>query len=269
MRDDRRVPRAAHSFVREFDAAPAQTFCVEQHYLLCVSRGALRMEVDGTVWMLPPRRAALIRAGQPVEVTIPQPVTSSSVLVSPSFAPPTPAALSVFELSPLARSLLAECAPWGEEAGPLDDYSTAIFRALVAVTWAAAENRSPAHMPSGRSPELRRALALTESLMAEEPSMVDIARDVGLTPRSLARRFEQEIGMTWRAALRRLRVLRSIELLATTSMSVTEVAVSVGYCSPSAFNAAFRDVTDTTPSRYRASFAVDPPSTGSGLPSSC
>jgi hypothetical protein len=97
VRDDRRVPRAAHSFVREFDAAPAQTFCVEQHYLLCVSRGALRMEVDGTVWMLPPRRAALIRAGQPVEVTIPQPVTSSSVLVSPSFAPPTPAVLSVFE----------------------------------------------------------------------------------------------------------------------------------------------------------------------------
>ena len=88
--------------------------------------------------------------------------------------------------------------------------------------------------------------------------MVDIARDVGLTPRSLARRFEQEIGMTWRAALRRLRVLRSIELLATTTLSVTEVAVSVGYCSPSAFNAAFRDVTDTTPSRYRASFAVDP-----------
>ena len=60
--------------------------------------------------------------------------------------------------------------------------------------------------------------------------------------------------MTWRAALRRLRVLRSIELLAGSDGSVTRIAMDVGYNSLSVFETAFRDLTDTTPTEYRAGF---------------
>ena len=61
--------------------------------------------------------------------------------------------------------------------------------------------------------------------------------------------------MTWRAALRRLRVLRAIEQLAGTEHSVTQIAVDVGYTSLSAFQAAFRDLIGQTPSEYRDGFA--------------
>jgi AraC-like DNA-binding protein len=227
---------------------------MDRHYLLCVSSGTIRLEAHGTVWMLPPQRAALVTAGEPIQVTVPVPVTSSSVLVSPTFAPAPAAPLSVFDLSPLARLLLDECAAWGDSDEPLSDRAVVMFRPLVEATWELARTQSPARMPSGRSPELRRALALTEAAMADHPTFEAIAREVGLTSRSLARRFEDEIGMTWRAALRRLRVLRSIELLATDPASVTDVAVRVGYASLPAFNAAFRDLTGTTPSAYRSTF---------------
>lgn len=82
----------------------------------------------------------------------------------------------------------------------------------------------------------------------------DVARDVGLTPRSLACRFEDECGMTWRAVLRRMRVLRAIEELAASRDSVTTIAHRVGYTSLSAFNAGFCDLTGRTPTQYRASF---------------
>ena len=61
--------------------------------------------------------------------------------------------------------------------------------------------------------------------------------------------------MTWRAALRRLRVLRAIEQLAGTDRSVTQIAMDVGYTSLSAFQSAFRDLIGQTPSEYRAGFA--------------
>lgn len=246
--------REAFAFAREFPAAPASELCVDQHYLLCASRGALRLEARGQQWVLPPARAALIAAGEPIQVAIPQPVRTSSVLFDRGFAPQPPSPLTVFDLSPLARALISECVEWPEEAAPLPPYALSLFGALAAVAWRLAEHPSPVVVPAGQSPELRRALTLTSERLTEDLRFEDIAREVGLVPRSLARRFEEEAGLTWRAVLRRMRVLRAIEELAAGDESVTGIAHRVGYASLSAFNAAFRDLTGRTPTDYRATF---------------
>ena len=103
--------------------------------------------------------------------------------------------------------------------------------------------------------ETRRALALTEKRLADDPRIDEIASAIGLTSRSLARRFAEELGMTWSAALRRMRVLRAIEMLAADDASVTTIAMRVGYSSLSAFQAAFSELTAKTPTEYRRGFA--------------
>ncbi len=248
------MSREAFAFAREFAAAPPSELRVDQHYLLCASRGALRLEARGLSWVLPPARAALIAAGEPIEVAIPQPVTTSSVLFDTGFAPSPPAPLTVFDLSLLARTLVSECVAWPDAEEPLPAYARSLFGALAAVAWRLAEHPSPVTVPAGRTPELRRALVVTGERLAEEVSFEDVAREVGLAPRSLARRFEDECAMTWRAAVRRMRVLRAIEQLAVDEDSVTTIAHAVGYTSLSAFNAAFRDLTGRTPTQYRATF---------------
>ena len=209
------MTREAFAFAREFAPAPPSELCVDRHYLLCASRGALRLEAHGKAWVLPPARAALIAAGEPIQVAIPQPVTTSSVLFDTGFAPEPPAPLTVFDLSPLARALVSECVAWPDAAEPLPP-----THAACSVRWplwlAAGEHPSPVRSRPGRSPELRRALAMTSERLADDVRFEDIAREVGLAPRSLARRFEDETGMTWRAVLRRMRVLRAIEELART-----------------------------------------------------
>ena len=248
------MTRKAYSFVREFAPEPARELCVDRHYLLCASAGVLRLEAQGQAWLLPPARAALIEAGRPIRVSIPQPVTTASVLFDTGFTAVPPAPLTVFDLSPLARLLVNECGAWGESDEPLDGYAESLFAALASVTWRLAERPSPVVVPAGRSPELRRALRLTEERLGGEVRFEDVAREVGLVPRSLARRFEEETGMTWRAVLRRMRVLRAIEELAAADTPVTRIAFMVGYASLSAFNAAFQELTGRTPTQYRASF---------------
>ncbi|MEU7876026.1 AraC family transcriptional regulator [Dactylosporangium sp. NPDC049140] len=248
------MTRQAYSFVRTFAPEPARELCVDRHYLLCASAGALRLEAQGQAWLLPPARAALIEAGRPIQVSLPQPVTTASVLFDTAFTPPPAAPLAVFDLSPLARALVAECGAWGPGDEPLIPYAAALFTALAAVAWRLAETPSPVVVPAGRSPELRRALRLTEERLGEQVRFEDIAAAVGLAPRSLARRFEDETGLTWRAALRRMRVMRAIEELAAGDAPVTKIAFAVGYTSLSAFNAAFRELTGRSPTQYRDSF---------------
>lgn len=248
------MSREAYAFVRDFAAGPVRELCVDRHYLLCASAGALRLEAQGQAWLLPPARAALIEAGRPIRVSIPIPATTASVLFDPEFAPAPPAPLTVFDLNPLARALVGECSAWGESEQPLPAYPRTLFAALAAVTWRLAEQPSPVVVPAGRSPELRRALRLTEERLGGEVRFEDLAAEVGLVPRSLARRFAEETGMTWRAVLRRMRVLRAIEELAAGDTPITKIAFGVGYTSLSAFNAAFQELTGRTPTQYRASF---------------
>ncbi len=248
------MKREAFAFAKDFAASPPAELRVDQHYLLCASQGALRLEAHGKSWVLPPARAALIAAGEAIQVAIPQPVTTSSVLFDAEFAAGPPMPLAVFDLTPLARALVSECVAWPDAEEPLPPYARSVFAALAAVAWRLAERPSPVTVPAGRTPELRRALALTDQELAEDLRFEDVARAVGLAPRSLARRFEEECGMTWRAVLRRMRVLRAIEELARHEESVTSIAHTVGYTSLSAFNAAFRDLTGRTPTQYRASF---------------
>jgi transcriptional regulator GlxA family with amidase domain len=90
--------------------------------------------------------------------------------------------------------------------------------------------------------------------MAEPLRFEAVADAVAMTPRSLARRFEAEMGMTWRMALRHLRVIRSLDHLAGGS-TVTQAAFAVGYSSLSAFNAAFREIMDETPTSFSRAVA--------------
>jgi AraC-like DNA-binding protein len=248
------VSNPAYSFVRDFEPSPPQHFCVDRHYFLYAVRGLMRLEYDGTSWTLPPARAALIRAGEPIEVTIRQPMSTASVLFHHRFVDAPSSPLTVIDMTPVARALVIECSQWNDEHAALDRYALAMFRALAEVAWALAEHPSRTHMPTGKSNEVRRALTITADRMAEQPRFEGIAAEVGLAPRSLARRFEQELGMTWRSALRRLRVLRAIELLAGTDATVTQIAMDVGYSSLSAFESAFRDLVGKTPTDYRSGF---------------
>ncbi|WP_284154711.1 AraC family transcriptional regulator [Algicella marina] len=226
---------------------------MDRHYLLYALQGTLRLEADGKRWSLPPARAALIRADQPVTITILSRLTSASVLFAPDFCAAPPEALTVFDISPLARELIRACRPFGPNA-PLTPHAETLFRTLAEVALVLAETPSPCVLPAPASPALARALALTEARAAGPLSFEDIARATGHSPRALARKFASEMGMTWRESLRRIRILRAVELLAESDAPVTQIALDVGYTSLSAFNAAFRDLTGKTPSQYRASF---------------
>lgn len=243
----------AYAFVKDFDPEPAKTLVMDRHYLLYAAQGSMRLEAEGMGWTLPPARAALIHAGREITVTLPQKLTACSTLFHVDFVPAPATSLSVFEMTPLARELVLACRKYGPDS-QLDDFGRQLFQMLAATAWKLAETPSKAGLPCGRSDQVKAALSLTEQSLTDPVGFEEIAAQVGISPRTLARRFSDELGMTWRHAQRRLRMNRALEMLTDIDRPVTEIAFSVGYASLSAFNAAFRDFAGATPTEFRASF---------------
>lgn len=241
----------AYSVVGVFPPAERAEFSFDRHYLLYCTAGSMRLEAQGNVWSLTPSRAALIAARQSVHVSLPRTVTACSVLFDTGFIPSPATALVVVNMNSLARELILACRGWTETDRPLSPYAQKIFAALAAVVGQLAVKPSNATMPVPATGGVAAAMALTEQRMADSPDFASIARDVAMTERSLARHFANEMQMTWRQALRRLRVIRAMELLAEEGATITETAYAVGYSSLSAFNAAFMEVSGETPTAYR------------------
>jgi AraC-like DNA-binding protein len=83
-----------------------------------------------------------------------------------------------------------------------------------------------------------------------------LARRLGVSASTLARRFKAETGMTVAAYAARQRAERAARLLATTSQSVQDIAAFVGYDDPNYFVKVFRAAHGVTPTAYRAAHAV-------------
>ncbi|MEO1539847.1 MAG: AraC family transcriptional regulator [Pseudomonadota bacterium] len=240
-----------HCIYRVFEPEPKGTMTFDRHYLLYAAKGAIRLEAEGRTWLLHPYRAAWIRAGEPVIATIDHQMTCCSVLYPTGQITAPVEALTVFEMSPLARALILECRQWGPEDAPPDDHGARIFALLAEVCARLAATPQDAWIPSGRSIAVRRALAFAEAKLTQAPTFAEAARIAAVSERTLARRFEAETAMTWRQALRRMRLMRALEILATEDRPITQIAFDGGYTSLSAFNAAFRDFAGLSPSAYR------------------
>ncbi len=101
---------------------------------------------------------------------------------------------------------------------------------------------------------------------AEAVRMPMLANQLGISLRSLNRRFKQATGTSPNNYLLQQRLHNARELLRTSNLSIAEVAIAAGYGDSDYFSRAFRDAMKQTPRDYRESvrgklFTVNPQST--------
>jgi AraC family transcriptional regulator len=97
----------------------------------------------------------------------------------------------------------------------------------------------------------RRCLELMQERLSEDISLDELATEAQLSPFHFARMFKESVGVPPRAYLTRLRLERACELLETTDLPVTEIAMEVGYSSNQVLARIFVKHRQMTPSDYR------------------
>ncbi len=86
---------------------------------------------------------------------------------------------------------------------------------------------------------------------AEPLNFADVARQLGMSQRTLNRRFKQATGMSPGRYLQQLRLEQARELLRDSNLSIAEIAVSVGYQDIGYFSTLFREQMAQSPTAYR------------------
>lgn len=87
--------------------------------------------------------------------------------------------------------------------------------------------------------------------LAQPFDLAAIAQAAGLSKYHFSRQFKNATGLSPSRYFIRLRMQRARHLLATTSRSVIDIGLEVGYSSPGHFSQVFRREVGLSPSHYR------------------
>jgi AraC-like DNA-binding protein len=221
------------------------------HQLVYAAAGVLHLQVGDGEWLLPPQRAAWIRAGTRYRLHAAEPVALRVSCLPPALAEAPAKECGVFDVTALAREMLLAAVRWGPDRTAGDDRANRFFLALaaLAVEWVS-ESREY-RLPKAQSRELEAAMTYALENLTQEPTIDEAARIAEISPRTLARRFQEEASTTWRDFLHDARMMRAMEMLADRKNSVTDAAYGVGFNSLGAFTRAFVDFTGERPRDYR------------------
>jgi len=110
--------------------------------------------------------------------------------------------------------------------------------------------RAGTFLPASEDAVLRKILHYLENHAEDNRCVTELARQVGITERTLARKCRQELGMPLTEWRNRMRVVRAIAMIEK-GRNVESIASKFGYSSASAFIAMFKKLTGVTPASYR------------------
>ena len=132
----------------------------------------------------------------------------------------------------------------------LDGAITTLLGALLRT--AEARRGTARHSRGGLAPwQLRRVQEFLAEHLEQDITLRELAQLAGLSENHFCTAFRLSTGEPPHRYLTRLRLDRAKQMLSTPALSVTEVALAVGFGSSAHFSAVFRKREGTTPSEYR------------------
>lgn len=178
-----------------------------------------------------------------------------SLYLAPELCTVLPAAPCALTVSPLVRAILdalrddASMAPAGADAGvaPTDEHGRLL---QVLVDRLARSPHAGSYLPSSSDPLLGPVLMGLEADPGDARSLPQLARAANTTERTLMRRCQRDLGMTFIEWRQRLKVIKALALLEQ-GLTVETIGLHLGYSSASAFIGMFRKMMGTTPDEYR------------------
>jgi AraC-like DNA-binding protein len=216
--------------------------------ILLVQRGALSCEVEGGLWIVPPRSAVWIPGGALHAIKLTGAFEGFAAFIDPVVSRELPEVCCAVSVTPLLRELLVRSAhlPALYEEGGANSRLVAVL--LDELASAQVEDL---HLPMPADTRLRTIVDLMMASPAGRETMDVWAKRAGLSERTLARLILRETGMSFGRWRQQLGVMLAVKWLAG-GASIQQVAADLGYESVPSFVTMFRKALGTSPGRYMA-----------------
>jgi AraC-like DNA-binding protein len=228
--DDHVIPRHTHDW----------------HQLIYASAGVMWVQTAQGNWVVPPNRAVWVPAGVEHGVELTAPVFVQTLYLARRASSALPDRCCAVNVSPLLRELICHTVSLGTLSK--DDPPRARLIGVL-VDQLCELPTIPLQLPWPTDERAQRVAAWLRAHPKEPAVIKQVARRMALSVRTLERLFQAETGLTFGKWRQQLRLLHAMRLLAA-GQPVSDVALNVGYESPSAFIAMFKRTLGVTPRRY-------------------
>ncbi len=201
-------------------------------------------------WLVPPSQALWIPPRLTHAIRMTGAVAMRTLYLRGDVGGFLPAQPRVLGVSPLLRELILRMMDLprsGDRSGHVEGHLTALILDELRV----APNLE-LRLPMPRDPRLLRLCRVLLENPGDDRKLPQLARLAAASPRSLARLFQAELGMSFTAWRQQARLLEALRRLGD-GEPVTAVALDLGYATPSAFTYMFRRHLGVTPSRFGTS----------------
>lgn len=248
-------------FLSETDRNPMPVSCkasdypaghvIERHahrkgQLIYAMHGVMVVAVEGGQWIVPPTRGIWMPPGLVHWIRCIGVVHMRSIYVRADAAPQLPPESQVVGISPLLRELIQAAVAVGMPY-QVDSRDGRLMQLLLDELHALPV--LPLHLPQPSDPRLRRICARLLEAPDDDSTLSDWAGRLAVDVKTVQRLFARETGMTFGKWRLQARLQRALEQLAT-GARVLDVALALGYDSPSAFATVFKRQFGQTPSEF-------------------
>lgn len=224
-------------------------------HVIYAQRGLLRVQAASGQWLVPPTAAVWLRPHVAHQLSMPVALQAHGLFVREADCTHLPSHDCVVHVSSLLRELILAMTGDGSPAGrPLSPQAMRRQGLLGALVLQELEAQPPLalHLPwpaeNSGAPLQRVCQALVDN-PGDTTTASAWAGQLAMSGKTLERRFLQATGMSFGKWRQQLRLLSSLPLLMQ-GLPITQVALSSGYDSHSAYATAFRKQFGYPPSHF-------------------
>jgi AraC-like DNA-binding protein len=217
-----------------------------KHQLIYAVRGVMAVRAEAGHWVVPSSRGLWMPAGMEHSIRCVGEVHMRSLFVRPDAAPKLLSACQTVGISPLLRELI--CAAVGLKPTYMPNSRDGRLARLI-LDELRVLPMLPLHLPMPSDPRVRRICEKLHQQLDDESTLADWAAHLQVDVKTIQRLFSGQTGMTFGRWRQQARLLRALELLASGD-KVIDVALALGYGSPSAFATMFKRQFAQTPSQF-------------------
>jgi len=209
--------------------------------------GVCEFDIEGARYLSPPHYAIWLPPDTMHGAHNQHDLRYVTVYVERALCADLPDKPSTVSISPLLKAILADFAA---RDITIPETAEDLRLAQVLIDQIRLAPRCESYLPLSDDPLLGPVLSALQANPGDRHSLAEWARRMGTTERTLSRRCQEDLGLSFNEWRQRLKLVAALSMIEA-GEPVHRIAAQLGYSNASAFIAMFRRLTGTSPTQMR------------------
>lgn len=220
--------------------------------LIYTEGGRVYIEAENRIWYLPARHYMWIPAGVEHSIKISMPSVLLWMIYFPAWKNESVffKTTAIYPVNNLLLELIYFTKNWKGHITKENETRYFFASGLKALLPEISKRTLPFDLPIPKDEKLQEIILYIHDNLPQNILIKEIAQKFEVSASTIARLFKKDLKMSFISYLGTLRILRSIELLATGKMNIKEICFAVGYESIPTFSNVFKKVVGVRPTEY-------------------